>query len=149
MSHKTMIDGVAYEIIGGKTLVNGTAYRIKNGKTLVGGTAYEVGFSKFVLVYDFGSYTPTQSVTSNKTGNTLYYAIITLSELPSGYDKINTLIVDGVEYEITPVNANSTCVAYAYANGDSALTFLTIFDSTASVSLYDNNTHLVQIGYYE
>lgn len=46
MSHKTMIDGVAYEISGGKTLVNGTAYSIKNGKTLVGGTAYEVGFSK-------------------------------------------------------------------------------------------------------
>lgn len=44
MSHKTMIDGVAYEISGGKTLINGTAYSIKNGKTLVGGTAYDVGF---------------------------------------------------------------------------------------------------------
>ena len=44
MSHKTMIDGVAYEIGGGKTLVNGTAYSIDKGKTLVGGTAYEVGF---------------------------------------------------------------------------------------------------------
>ena len=27
-----------------KTLVNGTAYEISGGKTLVGGTAYEVGF---------------------------------------------------------------------------------------------------------
>ena len=44
MAHKTMIDGVAYEISGGKTLIDGTAYSIKNGKTLVGGTAYEVGF---------------------------------------------------------------------------------------------------------
>lgn len=44
MAHKTMIDGVAYEISGGKTLVNGTAYNIDHGKTLVGGTAYEVGF---------------------------------------------------------------------------------------------------------
>lgn len=44
MAHKTLIDGTAYEISGGKTLVNGTAYSIKNGKTLVGGTAYEVGF---------------------------------------------------------------------------------------------------------
>lgn len=45
MAHKTMIDGAAYEISGGKTLVDGTAYSIKAGKTLVGGTAYEVGFS--------------------------------------------------------------------------------------------------------
>lgn len=44
MSHKTMIDGVAYEISGGKTLIGGTAYSIDKGKTLVGGTAYEVGF---------------------------------------------------------------------------------------------------------
>lgn len=44
MAHKTLINGTAYEISGGKTLVGGTAYGIKNGKTLVGGTAYEVGF---------------------------------------------------------------------------------------------------------
>ena len=50
MSHKTMIDGVAYEISGGKTLVGGTAYSIKNGKALIGGTAYEVAFEKIVLV---------------------------------------------------------------------------------------------------
>lgn len=58
MSHKTMIDGVAYEISGGKTLINGTAYSIKNGKTLVGGTAYEVGFVKRpkITVYGNGEY---------------------------------------------------------------------------------------------
>ena len=44
MAHKTLIDGTAYEIKGGKTLVNGTGYEIKSGKTLVGGTAYDVGF---------------------------------------------------------------------------------------------------------
>lgn len=46
MAHKTMIDGVAYEITGGKTFVDGTAYSIKSGKTLIGGTVYEVGFAK-------------------------------------------------------------------------------------------------------
>lgn len=44
MAHKTLIDGTAYEISGGKTLVDGTAYSIKSGKTLVDGTAYEIGF---------------------------------------------------------------------------------------------------------
>lgn len=44
MAHKTLINGTAYEITGGRTLVNGTGYSIDKGKTLVGGTAYEVGF---------------------------------------------------------------------------------------------------------
>ena len=44
MAHKTLIDGTAYEISGGKTLIDGTAFSIKGGKTLVDGTAYEVGF---------------------------------------------------------------------------------------------------------
>ena len=44
MAHKTLINGTAYEISGGRTLVNGTGYSIDKGKTLVGGTAYEVGF---------------------------------------------------------------------------------------------------------
>lgn len=48
MAHKTLINGTAYEISGGKTLVGGTAYSIKNGKTLVGGTAYGVEFAKLV-----------------------------------------------------------------------------------------------------
>lgn len=56
MAHKTLINGTAYEISGGKTLVNGTAYEIKNGKTRVGGTAYEVGFgppmAKVTLIAD-------------------------------------------------------------------------------------------------
>ena len=46
MAHKTLIDGTAYEISGGKTLIDGTAYGISGGKTLIGGTVYEVGFSK-------------------------------------------------------------------------------------------------------
>lgn len=44
MAHKTLIDGTAYSVSGGKALVDGTAYSVKNGKTLVGGTVYEVGF---------------------------------------------------------------------------------------------------------
>lgn len=50
MAHKTLINGTAYEIKGGKTLVNGTAYEIKGGKTLVGGTAYGIPFVKIVNV---------------------------------------------------------------------------------------------------
>ena len=44
MAHKTMVDGTAYGISGGKALIDGTAFSIKGGKTLVDGTAYDVGF---------------------------------------------------------------------------------------------------------
>lgn len=50
MAHKTLVDGTAYEIKGGKALVDGTVYSIKNGKTLVGGTVYEIGFVKMATI---------------------------------------------------------------------------------------------------
>lgn len=60
MAHKTLINGTAYEISGGRTLVNGTGYSIDKGKTLVGGTAYEVGFvvdPVITIIFELASYT--------------------------------------------------------------------------------------------
>lgn len=44
MSHKTLVNGTAYEVQGGKCLVNGTVYSIKKGRTLVNGTGYDIKF---------------------------------------------------------------------------------------------------------
>lgn len=44
MAHKTLVNGTAYEVKGGKCLVNGTAYSIKKGRTLIGGTGYDITF---------------------------------------------------------------------------------------------------------
>ena len=44
MSHKTLVNGTAYEVKGGKCLVNGTSYDIKKGRTLIGGTRYDITF---------------------------------------------------------------------------------------------------------
>lgn len=100
MAHKTMINGTAYKISGGKTLVNGTAYKIKGGKTLVNGTAYNIslvnetrnltitgnGFDIFQLAY-------------YKIGNTAYYpnGEITTYMLPKG-TVITLVIVANNEY---------------------------------------------------
>ena len=43
-THKTLVNGTAYEVKGGKCLVNGTAYSIKKGRTLIGGTGYDITF---------------------------------------------------------------------------------------------------------
>lgn len=44
MAHKTIVNGTAYEVKGGKCLVNGTVYDIKKGRTLIGGTGYDIMF---------------------------------------------------------------------------------------------------------
>ena len=82
MSHKTMIDGTAYEISGGKTLIDGTSYSIKNGKTLVGGTAYEVGFVKAVsaegeVLDDWATIASGANVANYSIGN---WKLITLTD---------------------------------------------------------------------
>lgn len=44
MGHKTLVNGTAYEIDGGRTLIGGTGYEIKSGRTLVDGTGYGIDF---------------------------------------------------------------------------------------------------------
>lgn len=44
LAHKTLIDGTAYDIVGGSTLIEGTAYSIASGRTRVDGTGYDILF---------------------------------------------------------------------------------------------------------
>lgn len=50
MASKTLINGTAYDINGGRTLINGTGYDIKKGRTLVNGTGYDIAFGQLYLV---------------------------------------------------------------------------------------------------
>ena len=66
MAHKTIVDGTAYAITGGKCMVDGTVYEIKNGKTLIDGTGYSIKFKAATaqLTLDFDNRAePTGSVT--------------------------------------------------------------------------------------
>ena len=47
-THKTLVNGTAYEVKGGKCLVNGVAYSIKKGRTLIGGTGYDITFEETI-----------------------------------------------------------------------------------------------------
>ena len=44
-AHKTLINGTAYTVKGGKCLVGGTSYDIKKGRTLINGTWYDITFA--------------------------------------------------------------------------------------------------------
>lgn len=50
MSHKALISGTAYEVVGGAQMIDGTKFQMGGGKTLLGGTAFDIPFAK-------GSYT--------------------------------------------------------------------------------------------
>lgn len=43
-AHKTLVNGTAYTVQGGKCRVNGTVYNILKGRTLIGGTGYDINF---------------------------------------------------------------------------------------------------------
>lgn len=47
LAHKTLIDGTAYDIVGGSTLINGTGYSIASGKTKIDGTGYNINFTRY------------------------------------------------------------------------------------------------------
>ena len=44
MAHKTLIDGTAYAVKGGRDLIAGTGYAKKQGKTLIDGTEHAISF---------------------------------------------------------------------------------------------------------
>ena len=44
MAHKTLINGTAYAVKGGRDLIAGTGYAKKQGKTLIDGTEYAISF---------------------------------------------------------------------------------------------------------
>lgn len=50
-AHKTLINGTAYTIKGGKCMVNGTVYNILKGRTLIDGTGYDITFKPSVHIY--------------------------------------------------------------------------------------------------
>ena len=50
MAHKTLVNGTAYTVKGGKCMVGGTAYSVKKGRTLINGTGYDVALDRKLKV---------------------------------------------------------------------------------------------------
>lgn len=71
MAHKTLVNGTAYDVKGGKALVNGTGYDVKNGKTLVNGTGYTIKFGTPISELAIGS-----TIYMNVDGNRVPFTIV-------------------------------------------------------------------------
>ena len=72
MAHKTLINGTAYEVTGGKCLVNGTSYDIKKGRTLIGGTGYDITFGPVMPVKG-------DLITMNLDGTSRLYRVLSVN----------------------------------------------------------------------
>ena len=97
-THKTLVDGTAYEVKGGKCLVNGTAYSIKKGRTLIGGTGYDVlledGSPKLTWYFN-DTVKPTRTFDVNFTSGDGPWTRITYNSAFGRYDLVYMYVANG------------------------------------------------------
>lgn len=110
-AHKTLINGTAYTVKGGKCMVNGTVYSIKKGRTLIGGTGYDVAFAP--------SYDP---VFANNTWEQIIEACHN-NEVPDTWKVADQkpMTINGVDYQIDIIGKNHD--DYSDGSGKAPLTF--------------------------
>ena len=111
-AHKTLVNGTAYEVKGGKCLVNGTSYDIKKGRTLIGGTGYDITFGP-------PSYDP---VFANNTWEQIIEACH--NNAVSNTWKVadhKPMTINGVDYQIDIIGKNHD--DYSDGSGKAPLTF--------------------------
>lgn len=92
MAHKTLIDGTAFDISGGKTLIGGTGYGIKSGKTMIDGTGYAITLEK-----PFANHTWAEIIAACQNG-----------EIPENWvaGDSKTMTIGGVDYQIDIIGKN-------------------------------------------
>ena len=110
-AHKTLINGTAYTVKGGKCLVGGTGYDIKKGRTLIGGTGYDITFAP-----------PYDPVFANNTWEQIIEACH--SNAVPGTWKVadqKPVTINGADYQIDIIGKNHD--DYADGSGKAPLTF--------------------------
>lgn len=93
-AHKTLINGTAYTVKGGKCMVNGTVYSIKKGRTLIGGTGYDITFPEPLVMPVKGDL-----ITMNLDGTDRQYRVLK--------------IVDGTTVEVFRVQNLNEMIGYS------------------------------------
>ena len=110
-AHKTLINGTAYTVKGGKCMVNGTVYNILKGRTLIDGTGYDITFKP--------SYDP---VFANNTWEQIIEACHN-NAVPDTWKVADQkpMTINGVDYQIDIIGKNHD--NYSDGSGKAPLTF--------------------------
>ena len=102
-AHKTLVNGTAYTVQGGKCMVGGTVYNILKGRTLIGGTGWDITLPSAVTMPAKGDL-----ITMNLDGTDRLYRVLK--------------IVDETTVEVFRVQTLDTALRYSgtaeYAGND-------------------------------
>ena len=131
MAHKTLIDGTAYKIKGGRDLIGGTGYSEKKGRVLVNGTGYDIPFFSGIPIGTL----PVGSVVKIGVNVKFYDFLVVNQGVPSNsssYDSscdgtwmLMKNIYEKRAWNSANINEYESSDIHAYLNN----TFLNLFDS--------------------
>ena len=131
MAHKTLINGTAYTVKGGRDLIAGTGYAKKQGKTLIDGTEHAISFG-----IPLSTITPGAILYLNESGSPVPF-YIAKHDYESGLNgEGRTLVVRKDCYDMRAFSTNNN---NAYANSflDSWLcnTYLKLLDADIQAAI--------------
>ena len=128
-AHKTLVNGTAYTVKGGKCMVGGTVYSIKKGRTLIGGTGYDITFK-----------TPYDPVFANNTWEQIIAACHN-NEVPDTWKVADQkpMTINGSDYLIDIIGKNHD--DYSDGSGKAPLTFQLhdCYADEKAMNSYDTN----------
>lgn len=130
MAHKTLINGTAYTVKGGRDLIAGTGYAKKQGKTLIDGTEHAISFG--ILL---NTITPGAILYLNESGRPVPF-YIAKHDYESGLNGAGrTLIVRKDCYDMRAFSSSNN--AYANSSLDSWLcnTYLKLLDADIQAAI--------------
>ena len=131
MAHKTLINGTAYAVKGGRDLIAGTGYAKKQGKTLIDGTEHAISFG-----IPLNTITPGAILYLNESGSPVPF-YIAKHDYESGLNGAGrTLVVRKDCYDMRAFSTNNN---NAYANSflDSWLcnTYIKLLDADIQAAI--------------
>lgn len=134
MAHKTLIDGTAYAVKGGRDLIAGTGYAKKQGKTLIDGTEHAISFD-----IPLNTITPGAILYLNEHGSPVPF-YIAKHDYESGLNGTGrTLVVRRDCYNSQQFNTYASGLGTKYANSslDSLLnnTYFKLLDTAAQTMI--------------
>ena len=129
-AHKTLVNGTAYTVKGGKCMVDGTVYNILKGRTLIDGTGYDITFpsaGRKIETLNVG-----QSVYANVGGVRKEFIVVHQGKPSSMYDEscngtwlLMKDIYESRQWHSSNVNYLEYSTIHSYLNS----TFLNLFES--------------------
>lgn len=162
MGHKTFIDGVAYDITGGRCLVDGVGYSIKKGRTLVDGVGYDVAFgmsadpvldnndwatiraaSDAGLAASLWSVGDTKTITINGTAGTTTFSDLSIDAFILGFD--HNAAIEGtnkIHFQIGKISGVDVCLCDSNYNSSQTASGKFTMNTSNTNSGGWNNSHM-------